>query len=50
MSLVMLKNIQKLRTSGLKVQEMWLNKSVLMLDEAIKAARENEKKDHGHSN
>ena len=47
MSMIMLKNSQKLRGSGLKVQEMWLNKDVLMIDEAIKAARKSEK-GHGH--
>ena len=38
LSLIMLRNIDRLRTSGTMVQGMWLNKDVLMLDEAIAAS------------
>jgi hypothetical protein len=42
LSQIMLKNISTLRASGLKVLPYWLNKGILMIDEAIAAAKKSE--------
>lgn len=38
LSLIMIRNIDKLRSQGTMVQGSWLNKGVLMLDETITSA------------
>ena len=40
MSLIMLRNIDKLRSSGVMVQGPWLNRDILMVDEAIQASKQ----------